>query len=149
MAWHHSSAATALWNGGFVVRLFAEEYAETKNILKQSYSCYLLLTIYHRNILTKVTLHKCMSPLCLHKVTQRTVNYKNYTAEPLKTKTNQNKKKSCAFDMTVHSILDIAWSMDSVQCSWTKSNVNVKRKNLQKRKRLITVWVACGNIDYE
>ena len=37
MAWHHSSAATALWNGGFDVRLFPEEYAETKNIiLKQS-----------------------------------------------------------------------------------------------------------------
>ena len=37
MAWHHSSAATALWNGGFDVRLFAEEYAETKNIIsKQS-----------------------------------------------------------------------------------------------------------------
>ena len=34
-----------------------------------------------------------MSPLCLHKVTQRTVNYKNYTAELLKTKTNQNKQK--------------------------------------------------------
>ena len=36
-AWHHSSEATALWNGGFDVRLFAEEYAETKNIIsKQS-----------------------------------------------------------------------------------------------------------------
>ena len=37
MAWRHSSGATALWNGGFDVRLFAEEYAETKNIIsKQS-----------------------------------------------------------------------------------------------------------------
>ena len=35
MAWHHSSVATALWNGGFDVRLFAEEYAETKNIISQ------------------------------------------------------------------------------------------------------------------
>ena len=97
MAWHHSSVTTALWNGGFDVRLFAEECAETKNIiLKQSYSCYLLLTMYNRNILTKVTLHKCISPLCLHNVTQRTVNYKNYTAEPLKTKTKQNKRtKTC------------------------------------------------------
>ena len=146
MAWHNSSAATALWNGGFVVRLFAEEYAETKTILKQSYSCYLLLTIYHRNILTKVTLHKCMSPLCLHKVTQRTVNYKNYTAEPLKTKTNQNKKKKivCIWHDCAFHPGHKCWSMDSVKCSWTKSNVNVKRKNLQKRKRLITVWVACG-----
>ena len=132
MAWHHSSAATALWNGGFVVRLFAEEYAETKNILKQSYSCYLLLTIYHRNILTKVTLHKCMSPLCLHKVTQRTVNYKNYTAELLKTKTNQNnkKKKSCAFDMTVHSILDI-----SVE-AWTQLNVLEQNLMLTSKEKI-------------
>ena len=37
MAWHHSSAVTVLQNGGFDVRLFEEEYAETKNILlKQS-----------------------------------------------------------------------------------------------------------------
>ena len=37
MTWHHSSAATVLQNGGFDVRLFEEEYAETKNIiLKQS-----------------------------------------------------------------------------------------------------------------
>ena len=35
MAWHHSSAATALWNGSFDVGLFAEDYAETKNIISK------------------------------------------------------------------------------------------------------------------
>ena len=35
IGWHHSSVATALWNGGFDVRLFAEEYAETKNIISK------------------------------------------------------------------------------------------------------------------
>ena len=32
LAWHHSSAATALWNGGFDVQLFAEVFVETKHI---------------------------------------------------------------------------------------------------------------------
>ena len=32
LAWHHSSATTALWSGGFDVQLFAEVYVETKNI---------------------------------------------------------------------------------------------------------------------
>ena len=31
LAWHHSSAATALWSGGFDVQLFAEVCVETKN----------------------------------------------------------------------------------------------------------------------
>ena len=31
LAWHHFSAATALWSGGFDVQLFAEVYVETKN----------------------------------------------------------------------------------------------------------------------
>ena len=73
-----------------------------------------------------------MSPLCLHKVTQRTVNYKNYTAELLKTKTNQNnnKKKSCAFDMTVHSILDI-----SVE-AWTQLNVLEQNLMLTSKEKI-------------
>ena len=32
LAWHHSSVATALWNGGFDVPLFAEVFFETKNV---------------------------------------------------------------------------------------------------------------------
>ena len=32
LAWHPSSAATALWNGVLVVQLFVEVYVETKNI---------------------------------------------------------------------------------------------------------------------
>ena len=32
MAWHHSSATTALWSGDFDVQHFAEVYVETKNI---------------------------------------------------------------------------------------------------------------------
>ena len=52
----------------------------------------MLPTFDYLNILTKVILHKCISPLFLRNVTQRTVNYKNYTAEPLK-KTNQTKTK--------------------------------------------------------
>ena len=32
LAWHHSSAATALWSGGFDVQRIAEVYVETKNI---------------------------------------------------------------------------------------------------------------------
>ena len=32
LAWHHSSAATALWSAGFVVQLFAEVFVETKNV---------------------------------------------------------------------------------------------------------------------
>ena len=32
LAWHYSSAATALWSGGFDVQLFEEVYVETKNI---------------------------------------------------------------------------------------------------------------------
>ena len=71
-----------------------------------------------------------MSPLCLHRVTQRTVNYKNYTAEPLKTKTNQNKKKTSAFDMTVHSILDI-----SVE-AWTQLNVLEQNLMLTSKEKI-------------
>ena len=35
LAWHHSSATTALWSGGFDVQLFAEVYVETKNIISR------------------------------------------------------------------------------------------------------------------
>ena len=31
LAWHHSSATTALWSGDFDVQHFAEVYVETKN----------------------------------------------------------------------------------------------------------------------
>ena len=31
LAWHHSSAATALWSGGFDVQLFVAVCVETKN----------------------------------------------------------------------------------------------------------------------
>ena len=35
LAWHHSSAATALWSGGFDVQLFAEVFVETKNVTRR------------------------------------------------------------------------------------------------------------------
>ena len=47
LAWHHSSAATALWSGGFDVQLFAEVYGETKNITSRVMRQYYLpLAIY-------------------------------------------------------------------------------------------------------
>ena len=107
--------------------------------------CYPLLTIYYRNILTTVILHKCISLLCLHNVAQRTVNYKNYTAEPLRTKLNKQTKQTdsahfaCAFHPG-HK----CWSMVSINCSVTKSNVNLKGKKSLKRKRFKTIRVACG-----
>ena len=103
--------------------------------------CYPLLTIYYRNILTTVILHNCISPLCLHNVTQRTVNNKNYTAEPLRTKQTKNSVHfACAFHPG-HK----CWSMVSINCSLTKSNVNLKReKKSLKRKRFKAIWVACG-----
>ena len=52
LAWHHSSAATALWSGGFDVQLFAEVYVETKNITSRviRITCHLLFI--EKNILT-------------------------------------------------------------------------------------------------
>ena len=45
LAWHHSSVATALWNGGFDVPLFAEVFFETKNVTSRvnrvTCTCYL------------------------------------------------------------------------------------------------------------
>ena len=102
--------------------------------------CYPLLNIYHRNILTTVILHNCISPLCLHYVTQRYVNKKHYTAKPLRTKKTKNSVHfACAFHPE-HK----CWSMVSINCSLTKSNVNLKKKkNSLKRKRVKTIWVAC------
>ena len=52
LAWHHSSAATALWSGGFDVQLSAEVYVETKNITSRvmRITHHLLFTM--ENILT-------------------------------------------------------------------------------------------------
>ena len=46
LAWHHSSAGTALWSGGFDVQLYAEVYVETKNITSRVDTYYLPLAIY-------------------------------------------------------------------------------------------------------
>ena len=47
LAWHHSSAATALWSGGFGVQLFAEVYVETKIITSR------VIRITHHLLFTK------------------------------------------------------------------------------------------------
>ena len=61
---------------------------------------------------------------------QRTVNYKNYTAEPLKnqTKPKKNKQKIVCISH-VHSILDI-----SVE-AWTQSNVLEQNLMLTSKKK--------------
>ena len=54
LAWHHSSAATALWSGGFDVQLFAEVYVETKNITSRVMRITYHLLFTKENILNDV-----------------------------------------------------------------------------------------------
>ena len=68
-----------------------------------------------------------MSPPCLHNVTQRTLNNKNYTAEQLKTKQNKTNKKFGAFHMRI-TLWTYVLKHGLNNCSLTKSNVNLKRK---------------------
>ena len=63
LAWHHSSATTALWSGGFDVQLFAEGYVGTKNITSR-----IIRIIYHllftkENILTTGTVNDVINAL--------------------------------------------------------------------------------------
>ena len=55
LAWHHSSAATALWSGGFDAQLFAEVYVETKNITSRVIHITYHLLSTKENILTNGT----------------------------------------------------------------------------------------------
>ena len=57
LAWHHSSAATALWSGGFDVQLFAEVYVETKNIRNRVMRITYHLPFTKGNILTTGTVN--------------------------------------------------------------------------------------------
>ena len=57
LAWHHSSAATALWSGGFDVQLFAEVYVETKNITSRVIRITYHLLFTKENILTTGTVN--------------------------------------------------------------------------------------------
>ena len=57
LAWHHSSAATALWSGGFDVQLFAEVYVETKNITSRVICITYHLPFTKENILTNGTIN--------------------------------------------------------------------------------------------
>ena len=57
LAWHHSSAATALWSGGFDVQLFAEVYVETKNITSRVIRITYHLLFTKKNILTTGTVN--------------------------------------------------------------------------------------------
>ena len=57
LAWHHSSAATALWSGGFDVQLFAEVYVETKNITSRVIHITYHLLSTKENILTNGTVN--------------------------------------------------------------------------------------------
>ena len=57
LAWHHSSAATALWSGGFDVQLFAEVYVETKNITSRVIRITNHLLFTKKNILTTGTVN--------------------------------------------------------------------------------------------
>ena len=63
LAWHHSSAATALWSGGFDVQLFAEVYVETKNITSKVIRITYHLVFTKENILTTGTVYDVINAL--------------------------------------------------------------------------------------